>query len=131
MEGTMMRKNERQISITKQLAKMLMLHRMWYGKNQQSIANIIGVSFQQYQKIEKCENRLFAHQLLDICKSNKWDIDLVANGDPYVTLDEWSRNRKRADVSGINNTDANILNKFNKIDERAYKNYFRLTQNNS
>ena len=131
MEGTMMRKNERQISITKQLAKMLMLHRMWYGKNQQSIADIIGVSFQQYQKIEKCENRLFAHQLLDICKSNKWDIDLVANGDPYVTLDEWSRNRKRADVSGINNTDANILNKFNKIDQRAYKNYFRLTQNNS
>jgi transcriptional regulator with XRE-family HTH domain len=131
MEGKMMRKNERQISITKQLAKMLMLHRMWYGKNQQSIADIIGVSFQQYQKIEKCENRLFAHQLLDICKSNKWDIDLVANGDPYVTLDEWSRDRKRADVSGINNTDANILNKFNKIDERAYKNYFRLTQNNS
>jgi len=131
MEGTMMKKNERQISIAKQLAKMLMLHRMWYGKNQQSIADIIGVSFQQYQKIEKCENRMYAHQLLDICKSNKWDIDLVANGDPYVTLDEWSRNRKRADVSGINNTDANILNKFNKIDERAYKNYFRLTQNNS
>jgi transcriptional regulator with XRE-family HTH domain len=131
MEGKMMRKNERQISIAKQLAKMLMLHRMWHGKNQQSIADIIGVTFQQYQKIEKCENRLFAHQLLDICKSNKWDIDLVANGDPYVTLDEWSRNRKRADVSGINNTDANILNKFNKIDERAYKNYFRLTQNNS
>jgi DNA-binding XRE family transcriptional regulator len=131
MEGTMMRKNERQISIAKQLAKMLMLHRMWYGKNQQSIADIIGVTFQQYQKIEKCENRLFAHQLLDICKSNDWDIDVVANGDPYVTLDEWSRNRKRADVSGINNTDANILNKFNKIDERAYKNYFRLTQNNS
>jgi DNA-binding XRE family transcriptional regulator len=131
MEGTMMRKNERQIAIAKQLAKMLMLHRMWYGKNQQSIADIIGVSFQQYQKIEKCENRMYAHQLLDICKSNKWDIDLVANGDPYVTLDEWSRNRKRADVSGINNTDANILNKFNKIDERAYKNYFRLTQNNS
>jgi DNA-binding XRE family transcriptional regulator len=131
MEGTMMRKNERQISIAKQLAKMLMLHRMWYGKNQQSIADIIGVTFQQYQKIEKCENRMYAHQLLDICKSNKWDIDLVANGDPYVTLDEWSRNRKRADVSGINNTDANILNKFNKIDERAYKNYFRLTQNNS
>lgn len=131
MEGTIMRKNERQIAIAKQLAKMLMLHRMWYGKNQQSIADIIGVSFQQYQKIEKCENRMYAHQLLDICKSNKWDIDLVANGDPYVTLDEWSRNRKRADVSGINNTDANILNKFNKIDVRAYKNYFRLTQNNS
>lgn len=131
MEGTMMKKNERQISIAKQLAKMLMLHRMWYGKNQQSIADIIGVTFQQYQKIEKCENRMFAHQLLDICKSNNWDIDVVANGDPYVTLDEWSRNRKRADVSGINNTDANILNKFNKIDVRAYKNYFRLTQNNS
>src|SRR5210317_2566352 len=131
MEGTMMKKNEKQISIAKQLAKMLLLHRMWYGKNQQSIANIIGVTFQQYQKIEKCENRLFAHQLLDICKSNKWDIDLVANGDPYVTLDEWSRDRKRADVSGINNTNANILNKFNKIDERAYKNYFKLTQNNS
>jgi transcriptional regulator with XRE-family HTH domain len=131
MEGTMMKKNEKQISIAKQLAKMLMLHRMWYGKNQQSIADIIGVTFQQYQKIEKCENRMFAHQLLEICKSNKWDIDLVANGDPYVTLDEWSRNLKRADVSGINNTDANILNKFNKIDERAYKNYFRLTQNNS
>ena len=45
-----MKKNERQISIAKQLAKMLMLHRMWYGKNQQSIADIIGVTFQQRQR---------------------------------------------------------------------------------
>ena len=131
MEGTMMKRKEKQMSTAKQLAKMLLLHRMWYGKNQQSIADIIGVTFQQYQKIEKCENRIFAHQLLDICKTNNWDIDVIANGNPYVTLDEWSRNKNRTEASGINNTDANILNKFNKIDDRAYKNYFKLTQNNS
>ena len=131
MEGTMMKKTEKQLAISKQIAKMLMLHRMWYGKNQQSIADIIGVTFQQYQKIEKCENRIFAHQLLDICKFNNWDIDVIANGYPYVTLDEWSKNKNRTEASGINNTDANILNRFNKIDARAYKNYFKLTQNNS
>ena len=123
-------KNEKQLSNAKQLAKMLLLHRVWNGKNQEHIANIIGVTFQQYQKIEKCENRLFAHQLLDICKHENWDIDVIANGNPTVTLDEWTRTSKPVEASGINNSYSNIMNKFNKIDIRAYKNYFRLKQNN-
>ena len=54
-----MRKSDKQLEILKQIAKQLLLHRVWNGKNQESIANILGVSFQQYQKVEKCENRIY------------------------------------------------------------------------
>ena len=41
----------------KQIAKQLLIHRMWNGLSQEKVANVLGVTFQQYQKVEKCENR--------------------------------------------------------------------------
>ena len=32
-------------------------------------------TFQQIQKIEKGVNRVFAHQLVHLCKENQWDIN--------------------------------------------------------
>ena len=34
---------------------------------QSNVADVIGVSYQQIQKFEKGINRIFAHQILDIC----------------------------------------------------------------
>lgn len=110
----------------KQIAKQLFLHRVWNGKSQSEIAKIIDVSFQQYQKIERCENRMYAEQLIKICQNQKWDIDLIANGDPYVTLNEWNRVSKPRARSGITVNYNKILNKFNKIEDNAYCKFYRI-----
>tara|TARA_R100001443_G_scaffold85066_2_gene91720 strand:- start:924 stop:1172 length:249 start_codon:yes stop_codon:yes gene_type:complete len=42
---------------------------------QSNLGDQLGVTFQQIQKIEKGINRVFAHQLLHLCKENQWDIN--------------------------------------------------------
>ena len=42
---------------------------------QSNIANVLGVSYQQIQKFEKGINRIFAHQILDICDEFDWDLN--------------------------------------------------------
>ena len=46
--------------INKNIAKILVLHRVWDGLNQTKIAKDLNVSFQQIQKYEKCMNRISA-----------------------------------------------------------------------
>lgn len=41
---------------------------------QSNLAAVLGVSFQQIQKFEKGENRIFAHQLLELCNKFKWNL---------------------------------------------------------
>ena len=65
------RKRFNRLPEAKQLAKQLLLHRVWNGLSQSNIADVLGVTFQQYQKIERCQNRVYAEQLLCICKKNK------------------------------------------------------------
>ena len=48
------------LDISKKIAKNLITHRLWYGHTQTDLGNEIGVSFQQYQKLEKCYNRAYA-----------------------------------------------------------------------
>lgn len=110
----------------KQIAKQLFLHRVWNGKSQSEIAEIIDVSFQQYQKIERCENRMYAEQLIKICQNQKWDIEIIANADPHMTLNEWDNVSEPKQRSGIKVNYQKILNKFDKIDLNAYKNYYRI-----
>ena len=110
----------------KQIAKQLFLHRVWNGKSQSEIAEIINVSFQQYQKIERCENRMYAEQLIKICQNQKWDIEIIANADPHMTLNEWDNVSEPKQRSGIKVNYQKILNKFDKIDLNAYKNYYRI-----
>ena len=42
---------------------------------QSNLGDQLGVTFQQIQKIEKGVNRVFAHQLVHLCKENQWDIN--------------------------------------------------------
>lgn len=42
---------------------------------QSNVADVIGVSYQQVQKFEKGINRIFAHQILDICDEFDWDLN--------------------------------------------------------
>ena len=45
------------------------------GLTQTECADILGVSFQQYQKWEKGSNRIYAEQLLELCIRGKWDLE--------------------------------------------------------
>ena len=42
---------------------------------QSNVADVLGVSYQQIQKFEKGVNRIFAHQILDICDEFNWDLN--------------------------------------------------------
>ena len=120
----MRRKKFNRIDEAKQLAKQLLLHRVWHGLSQSNIADILGVTFQQYQKIERCQNRLMAEQLLKICKTFDWDPTIIMLADPRATLDEWEVSRPRGEKAGIDSSVTKILKKFYKIDVNAEKNYF-------
>ena len=118
------RKKFNRLPEAKQLAKQLLLHRVWNGKSQSNIADVLEVTFQQYQKIERCENRLYAEQLLAICKHFKWDPSIIMLTDPRATLDEWVENKPRGQRAGIDSSSKRILNKWYRIDINAESNYF-------
>ena len=42
---------------------------------QSNVADVLGVSYQQIQKFEKGINRIFDHQLIDLCNEFKWDLN--------------------------------------------------------
>tara|TARA_Y100001978_G_scaffold183305_1_gene180792 strand:- start:633 stop:788 length:156 start_codon:yes stop_codon:yes gene_type:complete len=44
------RKKFNRLPEAKQLAKQLLLHRVWHGYSQENIAEVLDVTFQQYQK---------------------------------------------------------------------------------
>ena len=118
------RKRFDRLSETKQLAKQLLLHRVWGGLTQSNVADAIGVTFQQYQKIERCQNRLYAEQLLCMCNSFKWDPAIIMLADPMATLNEWEENKPRSGKAGIDSSLKKIHKKFYAIENNAYKNYF-------
>ena len=119
------RKKFNRLVEAKQIAKQLLIHRMWYGLSQTKVANVFDITFQQYQKLERCENRGFAEQLLKICNEFNWCPRTILKADPVKMLDVWSQRRKAKTRPNINNTLDNIRNKLDKIDENAYKKYFR------
>ena len=118
------RKKFNRLPEAKQLAKQLLLHRVWHGLSQSNIADILGVTFQQYQKIERCQNRLMAEQLLKLCKTFDWDPTIIMLADPRATLDEWEVSRPRGEKAGIDSSVTKILKKFYNIDVNAERNYF-------
>ena len=118
------RKKFNRLSEAKQLAKQLLLHRIWNGKSQSDIANVLEVTFQQYQKIERCENRLMAEQLLKICKTFNWDPAIMMLADPVATLNEWEQNKPRHQKAGIDSAVNRIHKKFYAIDVNAASRYY-------
>ena len=118
------RKKFNRLPEAKQLAKQLLLHRVWNGKSQSNIADVLEVSFQQYQKIERCENRLMAEQLLKICKTFDWDPAIIMLADPIATLNEWEQNKPRHQKAGIDSAVNRIQKKFYDIDVNAANRYY-------
>jgi transcriptional regulator with XRE-family HTH domain len=110
--------------INKNIAKILVLHRVWSGLNQTKVAKDLNVSFQQVQKYEKCMNRISAEMLIDICKKRKWDITLFMNNKPESILDEWIDND--IDKGFHYPLKANqITRKWKEIDRVGEDNYYR------
>ena len=118
------RKKFNRLPEAKQLAKQLLLHRVWEGKSQTNIADVLEVTFQQYQKIERCENRLMAEQLLKICKTFDWDPAIIMLADPIATLNEWEQNKPRHQKAGIDSAVNRIHKKFYAIDVNAASRYY-------
>jgi|TARA_R100000426_G_scaffold56479_1_gene40283 plasmid maintenance system antidote protein VapI len=118
------RKKFNRLPEAKQLAKQLLLHRVWEGKSQTNIADVLEVTFQQYQKIERCENRLMAEQLLKICKTFDWDPAIIMLADPVATLNEWEQNKPRHQKAGIDSAVNRIHKKFYAIDVNAASRYY-------
>ena len=120
------RKTFNRLPEAKQLAKQLILHRLWDGKTQETVAKLLGVTFQQYQKLERCENRVFAEQLILLCKTYKWDPQIIFFSDPTLTLYEWVNSEKPKTItSGVNNNSKNILHKFYVVETNAKRNYMK------
>jgi len=119
------RKNFKFLMNAKQIAGQLLLHRMWNGLSQEKIANVIGVTFQQYQKVEKCENRCMAEQLLEVCNAYDWDPRTILKADPVKTLDAWTKRRKAKCRPNIINRPERIRQKLDKLNDQAYNNYFK------
>ena len=123
------RKNFMFLKNAKQIAGQLLLHRMWNGLSQEKVAEKIGVTFQQYQKVEKCENRCMAEQLLEICNAFDWDPRTILKADPVKTLDAWIHRRKAKTRPNIINRPERIRQKLDKLNDQAYKHYFKKNNN--
>ena len=129
MELETQKKKFKFLKNAKQIAGQLLLHRMWNGLSQENIADVIGVTFQQYQKVEKCENRCMAEQLLEVCNAYDWDPRTILKADPVQTLDAWTHRRKAKTRPNIINRPERIRQKLDKLSDQAYKNYFKSNSN--
>ena len=66
------------------VAKLLLVNRHLAGKTQTDVSNMIGVTYQQIQKIEFATNGISAANLLLLCRSLNYDIGNLIKDDPYV-----------------------------------------------
>ena len=115
------RKTWSNFEINKRICKQLILHRVWNDLSQTDLSKDIGTTFQQYQKNEKCANRIFAEQLISICNNRKWDIALFGNINPEDTLDEWMKK----DQNKISETKyTKIKNAWKLLDINGSKSYY-------
>ena len=75
------------------IAKYLLLFRKWNSMTQTECGDMIGYSFQQWQKYEKGTNEMTAAKLLSVSANfkkagNLFDMDAVINKSPEVYLEE-------------------------------------------
>ena len=97
------------------------MHRIWNNLSQTDMSKDIGTTFQQYQKVEKCYNRIFAEQLISICNNRKWDISIF-NSDPHETLKEWFKRDYGNAI--IPDKYTKILRSWDVLDKSAQRNYY-------
>jgi hypothetical protein len=111
--------------INKNIAKILILHRVWNGYTQTQISKCLNVSFQQIQKYERCINRMAAENLIDICRQKKWDIQLFLTDKPEAIFDEWCKQLPEYNFnSPYPQRASQIQRSWDKIDAVGKQNYF-------
>jgi transcriptional regulator with XRE-family HTH domain len=119
------RKTDHSYVIAKNIAKTLILHRIWKGYTQQNIANAVGLTFQQVQKYERMINRISAETLIDICKQKEWDITLFTTNNPEAILSEWILEVNLTDPDSVYHLRLDQINKsWAKIDRVGKTNYY-------
>ena len=120
------RRDEINLDAAKKIAKNLIAHRIWNGLTQTQMGDTIGVSFQQYQKIEKCVNRVYAEDLEVICDTYRWDIAMMYSS-PEGILKEWC-DRDYPNAQKKPHEAECIERKWNNTETSADKNYRRRTK---
>ena len=85
--------------LRKNIAKHLLLNRVKSGLTQTDCADMLGVSFQQYQKWEKGSNRIYAEQLLELCIRGKWSLETFSSK-PEDVLFTYEEALNQTDYSG-------------------------------
>ena len=68
------------------IAKMMFVLRTLSKRTQSRLTKSLKVSFQQIQKYEKGLNGISSHHLFTLAKEQKWNIDLLFNGNPESAL---------------------------------------------
>ena len=116
------RRNWSNLEINKRICKQLILHRIWNKLSQSNLAEDIGTTFQQYQKVERCYNRIFAEQLVSICKNRGWKEEIVCRADPEETLREWFKRDYGNAI--IPDKYTKILRSWDVLDKNAQRNYY-------
>ena len=117
------RRNWSNLEINKRICKQLILHRIWNGLSQSKLAEDIGTTFQQYQKIEKCSNRIFAEQLVSICKNRGWKSGIIMEANPEETLKEWFK-RDYGDSLIRPDKYNKIIRFWDTLNKNASRNYY-------
>jgi len=120
------KRDEDNLEAAKRIAKNLIAHRIWNKYTQTNMGNVIGVSFQQYQKMEKCQNRIYAEDLDVICRRLKWDITLMYS-DPENMLLEWV-NRDYPNCRVMPHQYEQVKDKWAKTEKMADIHYSRRTK---
>ena len=119
------RKNWSNLEISKKICKQLILHRIWNSLNQSNIAEDIGTTFQQYQKVESVLNDVYYVQVARIFKNRGWSKE-VLEADPYAVLDEWlKRDYGNLESKVLPDKYHKIIDAWKLLDLKAEKNYYK------
>ena len=119
------RRNEENLVLAKQIAKHLILHRIWHGLTQNNLAFDISVTHQQYQKVEAISNDVFFLYILKIFKKRKWDIALFYS-DPSIVVAEWlRRDYGNLESWALPDKYHKIIDAWKLLDLKAEKNYYK------
>ena len=70
-----------------QIAQMLYAQRVSKKKTQTQAGNVLGVTFQQFQKYEKGANGIPSTKLMKFCNHYKINVSEFQNGDPYGVIE--------------------------------------------
>ena len=95
---------------------------MWNNLTQTNLGEDIGTTFQQYQKIEKCRNRIYGEQLVSIFENRKWNPEIIMMADPEATLDEWIKSIPDSEIK--TRKIVKIKNAWKLLDTNGSKSYY-------